>query len=314
MSLPVFHRLVSFIDEGSSASGRGSTLGKNLEIVEDMVKGRCNVWNFLDSGAFSAWSLGKKVNIDDYIAFIHKHKHLLKVYANLDVIGDPVGTAENQRIMEEAGLQPLPVVHNGSPDAAIKILVENYDYFAVGGMVGRPESEIRGYCKRVFKIATEIKQEVKIHGFGLTTHKLMREFPFFSVDSTTWLLPSKFGTVALYDPRRKRFFNWQRGSKRRLLKYYGMFRDCFAVYDLEPYDLIKVNWRDLTAATAKGWMFCALDIELEREKEFHLYLAGGISGAGSNVFLPGVIEYIFSGTYGRRSPESPNNRRRVKSA
>src|SRR2546423_4074021 len=66
---------------------------------------------FLDSGAFSAYSQGAKINIAAYCRYIFKYKHLLAVYSNLDVIGSAEGTLKNQRYMESKGLQPLPVFH-----------------------------------------------------------------------------------------------------------------------------------------------------------------------------------------------------------
>ena len=74
---------------------------------------------FLDSGAFSAYTLGIEINIYEYIEFIKQHKNIIDMYANLDVIatGNTLNdkkyaaekTLQNQKIMEEAGLSPLPV-------------------------------------------------------------------------------------------------------------------------------------------------------------------------------------------------------------
>ena len=92
---------------------------------------------FLDSGAFSAKTQGVNINIEDYIAFIKKHRKYINVYANLDVIGNPDATLNNQKIMEEAGLRPIPVFHySEDPEKYLKPLIKKYDYIAVGGMVG----------------------------------------------------------------------------------------------------------------------------------------------------------------------------------
>ena len=52
---------------------------------------------FLDSGAYSAWSKGVTIDIDEYISFIKKNIKYITVYANLDVIGDPEATYRNQK-------------------------------------------------------------------------------------------------------------------------------------------------------------------------------------------------------------------------
>ena len=59
---------------------------------------------FLDSGAFSAWSSGTNISMDDYIDFIIENKQYITVYSNLDVIGDAEATWRNQSLMERKGL------------------------------------------------------------------------------------------------------------------------------------------------------------------------------------------------------------------
>lgn len=157
---------------------------------------------FLDSGAFSAWSQGKEIDIQEYIQFIKKHEKVIDVYANLDVIGDPEATWQNQLIMEEAGLSPLPCFHYGSPKKYLKRYVEKYEYISLGGMV--PISNT-GLIKWLDSIWTEIITDnkgiprVKVHGFGLTSLKLMMRYPWYSVDSTSWVVTGRLGSI--YVPR-----------------------------------------------------------------------------------------------------------------
>ena len=68
---------------------------------------------FLDSGAFTAHSQGKKIDIDKYIEFINRNKNFIKLYANLDVIGNWKETIKNQKYMEKKGLNPIPTFHMG---------------------------------------------------------------------------------------------------------------------------------------------------------------------------------------------------------
>jgi hypothetical protein len=80
---------------------------------------------FLDSGAFSAMSQGVHIDIVDYIAFVKQNKSKLKVYANLDVIGNAEATLKNQEIMEKAGLSPLPCFHYGEDKKYLQMYCEN---------------------------------------------------------------------------------------------------------------------------------------------------------------------------------------------
>lgn len=176
---------------------------------------------FLDSGAFSAWTQGAEINIEKYIEFIQENKDIIHIYANLDVIKvrNPdttsknkwIGpnretaekTLENQRIMEDAGLNPLPCFHYGEPFEYLKFYVENYDYIALG-VAGNSGMALMPWLDECFeKYICDEKgfPKVKVHGFAVTSLKVMLRFPWFSVDSTTWVLTGRMGIV--FCPMRK---------------------------------------------------------------------------------------------------------------
>ncbi len=154
---------------------------------------------FLDSGAYSAWSQGKKISIDEYITFIKKHEDVIDVYANLDVIGDPKASWMNQMKMEKAGSNPLPVFHYGEDVKWLKrILNRGYDYIGLGGMVHITTDKLFQWLNYLFSSWLTDKEGmpiVKVHGFGMTSVSLMIEFPFYSVDSTSWILNSRLGYI-----------------------------------------------------------------------------------------------------------------------
>ena len=169
---------------------------------------------FLDSGAFSAWTQGIEINIYEYIEFIKQHKDIIEVYANLDVIAQENGaenkrqsaekTLENQKIMESAGLSPLPVFHLGEPFKYLKYYVSNYEYVGLGGMVRVPKPTLVPWLNKCFGDFICDKKgipKVKIHGFGLTSLLLMIEYPWYSVDSTSWVVHSRLGSICI--PRYK---------------------------------------------------------------------------------------------------------------
>jgi len=163
---------------------------------------------FLDSGAFSAWTQNIKINVDDYISFIKEHEDVIDVYANLDVIDSPKKTWENQMIMERAGLNPLPVYHTPfeSPKWLQRYLNQGYDYIALGGMAGGIISKKQIIKQLDFVFSNLLCNEkgiplVKVHGFGLTALDIMLRYPWYSVDSTSWVITGRMGSV--YIPRYK---------------------------------------------------------------------------------------------------------------
>lgn len=158
---------------------------------------------FLDSGAFSAFTQNGTIDIQEYIEFIKEHKQHLSVYANLDVIGSAEGTWQNQRIMERAGLKPLPCFHYGEDPKWLNRYLDNgYDYIALGGMVPISTQDLIPWLDSVFGnyICDENGiPKVKVHGFGLTSLRLMLRYPWYSVDSTSWVVTGRMGSV--YVPR-----------------------------------------------------------------------------------------------------------------
>lgn len=167
---------------------------------------------FIDSGAFSAWSQGVDIDINEYMEFIKEHSGILELYANLDIIAkgnrqeDKKESAEktliNQKIMEKEGLSPLPVFHIGEPFEYLQYYIENYEYIGLGGMVGKSKNVLTPWLNECFQKYICDKKgipKVKVHGFGLTTFLFMLKYPWYSVDSTTWVIMSRMGKILIPD-------------------------------------------------------------------------------------------------------------------
>jgi hypothetical protein len=182
----------------------------NSKTMFDIAKKKVDL--FLDSGAFSAWTSGKQIDIMDYVKFIKENEEFITIYANLDVIG--IGgkqpnrqTAEltwrNQLIMEKAGLKPIPCFHFGEPFEYLQRYVDRYDYLALG-VAGNSGTKLIPWLDQCFSqyiCGKNGMPKLKIHGFAVTSLKLMLRYPFYSVDSTSWVVTGRMGWI--YIPRRK---------------------------------------------------------------------------------------------------------------
>jgi len=163
---------------------------------------------FLDSGAFSAWSTGAVINVDDYAAFIHDNVASIHVASNLD---DTTKTEklsyENQKALESLGCKVAPVFHTREDPKWLKRYIdEGYDYIFIGGMVPESTAWLTVWLDDLWeKYLTDDagRATVKIHGFGLTVGRLIERYPWYSVDSTTWLNGARFGTALLNFPGRR---------------------------------------------------------------------------------------------------------------
>jgi hypothetical protein len=157
--------------------------------------------SFLDSGAFSAFSLGKTINLDDYIEYIKKTK--VKIYANLDVIGDSEATVKNERYMKEKGLNPLPVFHLGEPINYLDLILDSEcTYFALGGMV--QSQNLDAWLISVWEHIYRKRPDIKVHGFGMTNFDLILKYPWYSCDSSSWASGVRFGRFSEWDSCRSR--------------------------------------------------------------------------------------------------------------
>ena len=159
---------------------------------------------FLDSGAYSAFSKGVEIGIEEYIQFVKDNLPHLGIYANLDVIGDAEATLKNQRKMEDAGLSPIPTYHIGEPERYLKMYVSNYDYIALGGMAPYSTSpDLPRFLDRCFEIicGKDGLPKCKVHGFAVTSIKHICRYPWFSCDSTAWVQTSRFGGVFIPSKR-----------------------------------------------------------------------------------------------------------------
>ena len=223
---------------------------QNIDIDElvETLGVPCSI--FFDSGAFSADTQGVRIDIDDYIEYVHRYRHLDCLYANLDVIRNPKQTGINQRIMESNGLNPLPVFHLGSPFAYLREMVDKYDYLALGGLVGQPKQLVERFLHKCFSIC---KGKTSLHGFGLTGWKFLKQFPFKSVDSSSWTQAFRFGQVSIFDDQWGRWHKVDLRDRNKAYKYEDLIRS----YGFSPNDLCiksKYDRSVVGALSAMAWM------------------------------------------------------------
>lgn len=159
------------------------------EVIKKSIAANHDV--FIDSGAFSAANSGKEINIDDYCRF------LLEVgainYASLDVMGNAKATLENHLYMvEKFGLKPIPTFHMGSEIVDLQPILDlNVPYIALGGLVF--SSGITNHCDEVWSYILKQRPHLRVHGFGLTNIELMKRYPWYSVDSSSFKSCKRFG-------------------------------------------------------------------------------------------------------------------------
>lgn len=138
--------------------------------------------------------------LDTYAAFVLKHKDVLDVYASVDVIFNPELSWTSLKYLEDKGLKPLPVVHDGTPlEWTVKYVESGYKYLGVGG-VGQESSRKAyvGWADQLFKEICPPPSRlpvVKVHGFAVTSVPFMLRWPWWSVDSSRWAKAAGYGSI-----------------------------------------------------------------------------------------------------------------------
>jgi hypothetical protein len=170
--------------------------------VDRIRKDKVNV--FLDSGAFSAWTKGVKVDLPGYCRWVKENDDiLLKVDGDLwasvlDAIGDDQKTFENQQAMEKLGVRPLPCFHFGENPKYLEYYVANYTSITIGGLVGKSTNMVQPWLDMIWEkymIDGAGRPKLRVHGFGLTKPDLMRRWPWFSTDSSSWVQIAAAGGI-----------------------------------------------------------------------------------------------------------------------
>lgn len=154
----------------------------------------------LDSGAFTFMNQQKgKIDwhqyIENYANFINTYK--VNHFFELD-IDSIVGIYEVEKLRNKlellTGKQCIPVWHKSRGLEYWKKMTKEYNYVAIGGIVTK---EIKKQEYNMFTGLLQLakKEQCKVHALGFTNVDLLKKYPFYSVDSTTWLSGNRFGRL-----------------------------------------------------------------------------------------------------------------------
>lgn len=151
----------------------------------------------VDSGAYSAFTQGKPVDLKAYADFVLQNQSHITKTVNLDVI-DPQGPEaaaskgfENLLYMRSRGIDAMPVLHARESFRWIdKMFDLGIDYIGLSGTSLVSPVENRIWHDLIWQYVTD-KQGfpiAKFHAFGDTSVERLITYPFYSADSATWMI------------------------------------------------------------------------------------------------------------------------------
>lgn len=169
----------------------------------------------LDSGAYSAWIKGEVLSLDHYISYIKKYKEYIDRYVVLDVIPGRPGVTPSQeegdigaratyanfQKMRDAGLDPIPVFHQGERwEWLERYLDEGCTCMGIASDKMIDAKTRRSRLAWMDLLFTRLTDEhgipiIDTHGFAITSIPLLYRYPWTTVDSTTWSLIGSYGFI-----------------------------------------------------------------------------------------------------------------------
>ena len=141
----------------------------------------------LDSGAYSAFTKGKHVNVLDYIEYIQTNRDYITSYVSLDVINDSRMTMLLFTFMRSAGLRPIPVIHYGEDLRLVDYyrMIGSSLSVALGGTVSiRDKKKVAAWCAEVKRH----RPDTELHLLGSSSKTILHSGVLTSCDASTWYI------------------------------------------------------------------------------------------------------------------------------
>jgi hypothetical protein len=154
---------------------------------------------FVDSGAFSAATLGEVIDIQKYAEYLNTYRDQISVMATLDDLSSPEASWRNWVWLRDQGLPVIPCFHVGEDWIWLSRYLEASDYVALGGMVPHMLHRKQHVKRWVLECFKRLPEGKGYHGFGCTSWDMICDFPWRSVDSSSWTSGFRFGQLSIFD-------------------------------------------------------------------------------------------------------------------
>lgn len=156
-------------------------------------------FSFLNDPDFDATKFNWEAYVEEYVEWLDQNKKYIFSACNMDVdlfVGHDAVLRWNRDFFEKIG-QDIHSIYVAHPNVmgkgrldAFKEYCKQYDYVAVNeGMKDEVSS--------IYQTAKITK--TSIHGLAWTKPSILDDYPFFSVDSSSWVNYQKFGATPVFD-------------------------------------------------------------------------------------------------------------------
>jgi hypothetical protein len=208
---------------------------------------------FVDSGAYTYRNDSKyaeftiedwEKQIDRYLKWAKKHKDIIFAIANLDIEGhvDPEIVQQwNEKYFEpfmlETGIPVCFIYHEGQTARTWEQYAQRYPYIGMPWEFDSDDGE--RICRDRLRI-TE-KYNTVVHGMAMTKTSLLTSLPFYTVDSTTWMVGLQYGEVNYWTGKKMTRLKKDKWKGNMLPKLVSLGFDEQKLLDEDSTEMIRVN-------------------------------------------------------------------------
>ena len=139
-----------------------------------------------------------------YAGLMRRLKHTDVLFTTVDAIQNPQASWNIQQFFEkEYGLRPIPVIHGATPHSTrwlARYIETGHKMIGFGGLGHNIRRDTyRPWANELWRMlcpaSNGYKPIVRVHGFAMTSWDFMTSWPWWSVDSATWIKLAAYGWV-----------------------------------------------------------------------------------------------------------------------
>lgn len=228
----------------------------------DFIKSQGEDIRFLiDSGAFTAFKVGKEITLDEYCKFLEDLPIVPFGYFTLDKIGDHIQTKKQFYEIKQRGFNPIPIFTRGSPWADLDEWCSQSEVVGVGG--GNGSSTFKLFVRDVMKHLKD--KPHKIHWLGFTNNDFIAHWKPFSCDCSNAGSAVRYHRLFVYDFKGKLIPISHKEFREDTANACAKGREFFEWAGHDIYSLREErgwSWKGVAdMVTRKAWAHYAIDCE-----------------------------------------------------
>lgn len=246
---------------------------------------------FIDSGAYTYITDPKykeftveqwEKQIKQYLNWARKHKDIIFAIANMDLeflVGEEQVRAWNVKYFEpfmlETGIPVCFIWHETNGAEGWEFYCKRYPYTGLSFITGANDL---GIALQMFKVAE--KYDTLVHGMGMTRTNELQKLPFYTSDSTTWLVGLQYGEI-----------NYWTGTKMTRLKkekWKGEYLPKIVSLGCDREKLLEEDIEEMIKANIKAFIDAEKYIQMKLQPRMYWLKAKAVTQSMDDITFPDI--------------------------